>query len=72
VSLHYTMPELMVVAASHEIRDGDVVFVGMRLPLLAFQLAKETHASNAVGLFESGVLRAPTSTRLSPAPRCKM
>jgi glutaconate CoA-transferase subunit B len=30
------MPELMVVAASREIRDGDVVFVGMRLPLLAF------------------------------------
>jgi len=58
VSPHYTMPELMVVVASREIRDGDVVFVGMRLPLLAFQLAKETHAPNAVGLFESGVLRA--------------
>jgi glutaconate CoA-transferase subunit B len=57
VSPHYTMPEFMVVAAAREIRDGDVVFVGMRWPLLAFQLAKETHAPNAVGLFESGVLR---------------
>ena len=62
MSPQYTMPELMVVAASREIRDGDVVFVGMRLPLLAFQLAKETHAPTAVGLFESGVLRG------SPAP----
>jgi glutaconate CoA-transferase, subunit B len=53
----YTMQELMVVAGSREIRDDDVVFVGMRLPLLAFQLAKETHAFHAVGIFENGVLR---------------
>src|SRR5438874_1679649 len=30
----------MVIAAAREIHDGDVVFVGMRLPLLAFSLAK--------------------------------
>jgi glutaconate CoA-transferase, subunit B len=53
----YTLQELMVVAGSREIRDDDVVFVGMRLPLLAFQLAKETHARHAVGIFENGVLR---------------
>jgi glutaconate CoA-transferase subunit B len=51
------MQELMVVAGSREIRDDDVVFVGMRLPLLAFQLAKSTHAPNAVGIFENGILR---------------
>jgi len=51
------MQELMVVAGSREIRDEDVVFVGMRLPLLAFQLAKETHAPRAIGIFENGVLR---------------
>jgi glutaconate CoA-transferase subunit B len=45
------------VAGSREIRDEDVVFVGMRLPLLAFQLAKETHAPRAVGIFENGILR---------------
>ena len=32
----YTPQELMVVAAAREIRDGEVVFVGMRLPLIAF------------------------------------
>ena len=42
--MDYTPQELMVVAAAREIHDGEVVFVGMRLPLLAFCLAKETHA----------------------------
>jgi len=48
---HYTMGELMVATAAREIRDGEVVFVGMRLPLIAFAVAKKTHAPNAVGLF---------------------
>ena len=47
----------MVVAAAREIRDHEVVFVGMRLPLLGFGLAKATHAPDAVGLFENGVIR---------------
>jgi len=53
----YTLGELMVVSAAREIRDGEVVFVGMRLPLIAFVVAKKTHAPNAVGLFENGVIR---------------
>ncbi len=53
----YTAGELMVVSAAREIQDGEVVFVGMRLPLLAFALAKRTHAPRAVGLFENGVVR---------------
>lgn len=53
----YTAAELMVAAAAREIRDGEVVFVGMRLPLLAFCLARSTHAPRAVGLFENGVVR---------------
>lgn len=53
----YTASELMVTAAAREIKDGEVVFVGMRLPLLAFCLATETHAPNAIGLFENGVIR---------------
>lgn len=53
----YTRRELMVVAAGREIHDHEVVFVGMRLPLLGFGLAKATHAPDAVGLFENGVIR---------------
>lgn len=47
----------MVIAAAREIRDGERIFVGMRLPLLGFAVAKELHAPNAVGIFESGVVR---------------
>lgn len=49
--MEWTMKELMVTAVAREIRDGDIVFVGMRLPLLAFALAKRTHAPTAVGFF---------------------
>ncbi|HKT51345.1 MAG TPA: CoA-transferase [Candidatus Angelobacter sp.] len=60
----YTLSELMVVAAAREIKDGEVVFVGMRLPLIAFVVAKKTHAPNAVGLFENGVIRTTPSPEL--------
>jgi glutaconate CoA-transferase subunit B len=54
----------MISAAAREIRDGEVVFVGMRLPLLAFALAKRTHAPDAIGLFENGVIRETPSRDL--------
>ena len=57
MAAEYSPGELMVAAAAREIRDGEVVFVGMRLPLLAFCLARSTHAPRAVGLFENGVVR---------------
>jgi len=53
----YTDQELMIAVASREIRDGDVVFVGMRLPILAYAVARSTHAPNARGLFEVGLMR---------------
>lgn len=53
----YTARELMVAAAAAEIEDGDLAFVGMRLPLIAFQVAVSTHAPNAMSIFESGVVR---------------
>ena len=62
--MSYTLNELMVVAAAREIKDGEVVFVGMRLPLIAFVVAKKTHAPNAVGLFENGVIRSTPSPEL--------
>jgi glutaconate CoA-transferase subunit B len=60
----YTLNELMVAAAAREIKDGEVVFVGMRLPLIAFVVAKRTHAPNAIGLFENGVIRSTPSPEL--------
>ncbi len=58
----YTRAELMVAAAAREIADREVVFVGMRLPLLGFLVAKGLHAPNAVGIYELGIVRD------SPAP----
>ena len=54
----------MVAAAAREIGNGEVVFVGMRLPLLGFFLAKSTHAPDAVGVYELGVVRES----LAPEP----
>ena len=53
----YTAQELMVAAAAREIRDGDLVFVGMRLPILAYGVARSTHAPGARALYELGLLR---------------
>jgi glutaconate CoA-transferase, subunit B len=53
----YTRSELMVAAAARQIRDDEKVFVGMRLPLLGFLLAKSLHAPNAVGIYELGIIR---------------
>jgi glutaconate CoA-transferase subunit B len=50
--------QMMIVSAAREIADGDVVFVGMRLPIVAFGVARLTHAPNAVGVFECGIVRA--------------
>ena len=60
----YTRSQLMVTAAAREIADGEVVFVGMRLPLLGFLLAKSTHAPRAVGVYELGIVR----DTLAPEP----
>jgi glutaconate CoA-transferase subunit B len=62
--MDYTARELMVVCAARQIRDGERVFVGMRLPLLAFALAKHTHAPNCIGLFETGTIRDAPSPQL--------
>jgi glutaconate CoA-transferase, subunit B len=57
VTNSYTPQELMVAVASREIRDGDLVFVGMRLPILAYAVARNAHAPTARGLFEVGLMR---------------
>ena len=44
-------------AAAREIRDGELVFVGMRLPILAYGVARGSHAPSARALFECGLMR---------------
>jgi glutaconate CoA-transferase subunit B len=54
----YTPREMMAVVAARELRDGEVVFVGIGLPNLACNLARATHAPNLVLVYESGAIGA--------------
>ena len=54
----YTPSEMMAVAAARELRDGEVVFVGIGLPNLACNLARALHAPNLVLIDESGAVGA--------------
>ena len=55
---NYSSSEMMAVAASRLLRDGDVVFVGIGLPNLACNLARRTHAPNINMIYEAGVIGA--------------
>lgn len=48
----------MAAVASRELRDGEVVFVGIGLPNLACNLARRTHAPRLVLIYESGAVGA--------------
>jgi len=56
--MSYTAAELMACVAARELRDGEVVFVGIGLPNLACNLARATHAPNLVLIYESGAVGA--------------
>jgi len=54
----YTTDEMMTVAASRELADGAVCFVGIGLPSEAANLARATHAPGCVLIYESGTVGA--------------
>ena len=54
--LDYTPFELMAAAGAREINDGEIVGVGLGLPVVATFLAKKTHAPNITILFELGIV----------------
>ena len=56
MGLEYTPSELMAVAGAREIKDREVVAVGLGLPVVASFLAKMTHAPEMTILFELGVI----------------
>lgn len=57
-SLVFTLDELMTVAAARSLADGQVCFVGIGLPSKAANLARATHAPDAVLIYESGPIGA--------------
>jgi len=54
----YTPAEMMTAVAARELRDGEVVFVGIGLPNLACNLARAIHAPRLVLIYESGAVGA--------------
>lgn len=57
-SKDYTTNELMAVACAKEIKDYEVVFVGIGVPMIAGMLATKTHAQNAKVVYEGGGIGA--------------
>ena len=54
----FTADEMMTVAAARLIDNGTVCFVGIGLPSAAANLARATHAPDAVLIYESGTIGA--------------
>jgi glutaconate CoA-transferase subunit B len=54
----YTASELIAVASSRLLRNGEVVFAGVGIPLLAATLAQYLHAPQLTILFEGGTIGA--------------
>lgn len=54
--VEYTSFELMAAAGARELKDGEIVCVGLGLPIVASFLAKLTHAPNLTVLLELGVI----------------
>ena len=63
----YKLTELMVVRCAKEIADGEVVFVGVGLPIVVASYAFATHAPNMIMFTEGGAIRA-TPPRAWPSP----
>jgi acyl CoA:acetate/3-ketoacid CoA transferase beta subunit len=57
----YTATGQMVVSAAREIKEGDIIYVGVGLPTLATWLAKFTHAPNCTVVHEVGIIRTTPS-----------
>jgi glutaconate CoA-transferase, subunit B len=57
-ALDYTASELLAVMSARLLRDGQVVFAGVGIPLLAATLAQRLHAPGLTILFEGGVIGA--------------
>jgi glutaconate CoA-transferase subunit B len=72
----YTANEILTVLSARQLRDGQVVFAGVGVPLLAATLAQRTRCPGLTILFEGGVIGAfvepgklPPSTNEQPCTK---
>lgn len=61
VNVEHTPDEMMTISAARMLRNGAVCFVGIGLPSTAANLARLTHAPDAVLIYESGPIGAKPS-----------
>ncbi len=52
----YTLKEMMAIAAAREIKDGDIVFCGTGISMLAAMAAKHISAPDSTIFFETGAI----------------
>ena len=55
-SSNYSPKEMMAIMAAREIQDGDIVFAGTGISMLAATAAKNINAPNSVVFFETGAI----------------
>ncbi len=61
----FKLTELMAIRCAKEINDGEVVFVGVGLPLVVAGFAMVSHAKNMVMFTEGGAIRATAAPGLA-------
>ena len=68
----YKLNALMVMAAAKEVKDGEVVFAGTGLPMVAIMAAQHSHAPNAILVYEAGTIDGRTISLPGSVadPRC--
>lgn len=54
--MDYTLKEMMTIVAAREIRNGDIVFCGTGISMLAAMAAKNINAPQSVIFFETGAI----------------
>ncbi|MFH1153827.1 MAG: CoA-transferase [Pseudomonadota bacterium] len=54
--MDYTLKEMMTIVAAREIQDGDIVFCGTGISMLAAMAAKNINAPESVIFFETGAI----------------
>ena len=62
----YTANEILTVLSARQLRDGQVIFAGVGIPLLAATLAQRTRCPGLTILFEGG---EPRETVIGARPR---
>lgn len=56
--MNFSRDELMAVRTARFVQDGQTLFIGTGLPMVAAYLAKRTHAPRSLFVFESGIFDA--------------